>query len=108
MNYIIKRLGFYVLAFWGAVTLNFFLGRELKRGPGPFGLMQMDQMHNITIEEMSKIGINIADPNLPKYFQQNCNINDDKDVLDLLLNLTIEAYSNTIPVIRDNEIVLTK
>ena len=25
--------------------------------------MQMDAMHKITIEEMSKIGINIADPN---------------------------------------------
>ena len=46
-----------------SVTLNFFLGRELKKGPGPFGLMQMDKMHKITIEEMSKIGINIADPN---------------------------------------------
>ena len=46
-----------------SVTLNFFLGRELKKGPGPFGLMQMDAMHQITIEEMSKIGINIADPN---------------------------------------------
>ena len=46
-----------------SVTLNFFLGRELKKGPGPFGLMQMDEMHKITIEEMSKIGINIADPN---------------------------------------------
>ena len=46
-----------------SVTLNFFLGRELKKGPGPFGLMQMDAMHKITIEEMSKIGINIADPN---------------------------------------------
>ena len=46
-----------------SVTLNFFLGRELKKGPGPFCLMQMDAMHKITIEEMSKIGINIADPN---------------------------------------------
>ena len=46
-----------------SVTLNFFLGRELKKGPGPFGLMRMDEMHKITIEEMSKIGINIADPN---------------------------------------------
>ena len=46
-----------------SVTLNFFLGRELKKGPGPFGLMQMDEMHKITIHEMSKIGINIADPN---------------------------------------------
>jgi simple sugar transport system ATP-binding protein len=42
-----------------SVTLNFFLGRELKKGPGPFGLMQMDAMHKITIEEMSKIGISL-------------------------------------------------
>ena len=28
-----------------------------------FGIMKMDEMDKITIEEMSKIGINIADPN---------------------------------------------
>ena len=48
-----------------SVTRNFFLGREIKKGPGPFGLMQMNEMDRITIEEMSKIGINIANPNQP-------------------------------------------
>ena len=27
-----------------SVTRNFFLGREIKKGLGPFGLMQMDEM----------------------------------------------------------------
>ncbi len=44
---------------------NFFLGRELIKGPSGFGLMQMDEMDRITTEEMSKIGINIANPNQP-------------------------------------------
>ena len=48
-----------------SVTRNFFLGREIKKGPGPLGLMQMNEMDKITIEEMSKIGINIANPNQP-------------------------------------------
>ena len=48
-----------------SVTRNFFLGREIKKGLGPFGLMQMDEMDRITIEEMSKIGINISNPNQP-------------------------------------------
>ena len=48
-----------------SVTRNFFLGRELTKGPGAFGLMQMDEMDRITTEEMSKIGINIANPNQP-------------------------------------------
>ena len=48
-----------------SVTRNFFLGREIKKGPGPFGLMQMDAMDKITMEEMSKIGINISDFNQP-------------------------------------------
>ena len=43
-----------------SVTRNFFLGREIKKGPGPFGLLQMDEMDRITTEEMSKIGINIS------------------------------------------------
>jgi simple sugar transport system ATP-binding protein len=48
-----------------SVTRNFFLGREIKKGPGSFGLLQMDEMDRITTEEMSKIGINIANPNQP-------------------------------------------
>ena len=45
-----------------SVTRNFFLGRELTRFNSPFGLLKMDDMHKIAIEEMAKIGINIADP----------------------------------------------
>lgn len=41
--------------------------------------------------------LNIGEPNLPKYFQQDCNISNNKDMLDVLLELTIEAYENTIP-----------
>ena len=48
-----------------SVTRNFFLGREIKKGLGPFGLMQMDEMNTITIAEMAKIGINISNPNQP-------------------------------------------
>ena len=48
-----------------SVTRNFFLGREIKKGPGPFGLMQMDAMDKITSEEMLKIGINISNLNQP-------------------------------------------
>ncbi len=48
-----------------SVTRNFFLGREIKKGPGPLGLMQMNEMDRITSEEMSKIGINISNLNQP-------------------------------------------
>ena len=48
-----------------SVTRNFFLGREIKKGPGPFGIMQMKEMNKITIEEMAKIGIDITDPEQP-------------------------------------------
>ena len=30
-----------------SVTRNFFLGREIKKGPGAFGIMQMKEMDNI-------------------------------------------------------------
>ena len=46
-----------------SVTRNFFLGRELKIGPSAFGIMKMKEMDEITIEEMYKIGISIANPN---------------------------------------------
>ena len=45
-----------------SVTRNFFLGREMVWGIGPFGLLQMEKMDQITTAEMAKIGIKIADP----------------------------------------------
>ena len=48
-----------------SVTRNFFLGRELKFGKGPFGILKMNKMHDIAIEEMAKIGIKIEDPEQP-------------------------------------------
>ena len=38
---------------------------ELKKGPGPFGILDFKKMDEITITEMGKIGINISDPTQP-------------------------------------------
>lgn len=48
-----------------SVTRNFFLGREIKKGLGPFGLLKMKEMNAITIAEMKKIGIHISNPDQP-------------------------------------------
>ena len=48
-----------------SVSRNLFLGREIKKGPGQFGVMQMKEMNEITIAEMAKIGINISNPEQP-------------------------------------------
>ncbi len=45
-----------------SVTRNFFMGRELYKGPPPFGLLDMDQMDQIAHDEMNKIGIDVSDP----------------------------------------------
>lgn len=45
-----------------SVTRNFFMGRELFWGTKPFGLLRMQEMDQITHEEMIKIGIDISDP----------------------------------------------
>jgi simple sugar transport system ATP-binding protein len=45
-----------------SVTRNFFLGRELTFGNNAFGILKMKDMHEIAVSEMSKIGINISDP----------------------------------------------
>ncbi|HXV25786.1 MAG TPA: ATP-binding cassette domain-containing protein [Alphaproteobacteria bacterium] len=45
-----------------SVTRNFFMGRELYNGPRPFGLLRMEEMDEITHDEMVKIGIDISDP----------------------------------------------
>lgn len=45
-----------------SVTRNFFLGRELTIGPRGLGILKMDEMNQITHEEMLKLGIDISDP----------------------------------------------
>lgn len=45
-----------------SVTRNFFMGREIYRGPRPFGLLDFPAMNRITHDEMMKIGIDVSDP----------------------------------------------
>ena len=47
-----------------SVTRNFFMGREITKGARPFGILQTAEMNRITREEMAKIGIHVADPEL--------------------------------------------
>jgi len=45
-----------------SVTRNFFMGREPTRGFGPFKWVDFDHCHEVTREEMHRIGIDIRDP----------------------------------------------
>ena len=45
-----------------SVTRNFFMGRELRKGPRGLGLLRMDEMNEIAHDEMLKIGIDVSDP----------------------------------------------
>ncbi len=44
-----------------SVARNFFLGREISKGP----FLNMEQMNEITRSEMAKLGIDVADPTQP-------------------------------------------
>jgi simple sugar transport system ATP-binding protein len=45
-----------------SITRNFFMGRELTRGPYPFGVLRMKEMATIAHAEMKRIGIDFANP----------------------------------------------
>ena len=45
-----------------SVSRNFFLGRELIKGPPTLGILDTKRMEEIAREEMIKIGIDITDP----------------------------------------------
>lgn len=45
-----------------SVTRNFFMGRELFKGPSGLGFMRMGEMNEVAHAEMLKIGIDISDP----------------------------------------------
>jgi simple sugar transport system ATP-binding protein len=45
-----------------SITRNFFMGRELSRGAGPFRRFDAGRANAIAKEEMRKIGIDVRDP----------------------------------------------
>ena len=45
-----------------SVTRNFFMGREPRRGWGPFKFMDFEVADRVTREEMGRIGIDVRDP----------------------------------------------
>ena len=46
-----------------SITRNFFMGREPRKGIPPFRHIDFARCHEVTREEMHKIGIDIRDPN---------------------------------------------
>lgn len=48
-----------------SITRNFFLGTEPTRRIGPFRFIKFKEANNIVREEMSKMGIDIRDPEQP-------------------------------------------
>ncbi|MCB1331444.1 MAG: sugar ABC transporter ATP-binding protein [Maritimibacter sp.] len=47
------------------VSRNFFMGRELYKGPKFLGILDDAEMERISLEQMHKIGINADDPRQP-------------------------------------------
>ncbi len=79
MKYILKRLGFYVVAFFGAVTLNFFLPRLMPGNPVQMFLSELarsgskiDPAVIASVEEM--FGFNSDEPLIITYFKYLGNI----------------------------------
>ena len=48
-----------------SIARNFFLGRELTKGPKFLGILDDAKMKKIALEEMRKIGIDAQDPDQP-------------------------------------------
>jgi simple sugar transport system ATP-binding protein len=45
-----------------SITRNFFMGREVTKGSGPFRRFDVDTANRVAREEMKKIGIDVRDP----------------------------------------------
>ncbi len=79
MNYIFKRLGFYLMAFWGAVTLNFFLPRLMPGDPVQMYLSELarggSKVDPATIASVEAMfGFNSSEPLIISYFKYIANI----------------------------------
>lgn len=47
------------------VSRNFFMGREMEIGRGPFRRLDMARMNELTLREMREVGIELRDPEQP-------------------------------------------
>lgn len=79
MAYILKRLGFYIIAFFGAITLNFFLPRMMPGDPVQMYLAQLYQGGGRIDPNMIKaveelFGYNTGEPLIISYFKYIGNI----------------------------------
>ncbi len=79
LKFILKRLGFYALALWGAVTLNFFLPRLMPGNPVQMYLSELAQSGSkidpaviASVEEM--LGYSSTEPLIVSYFNYILNI----------------------------------
>ena len=48
-----------------SVTRNFFMGRELQKGWGPFKSFDMENANRIAVDGLAEMGINVRDPSQP-------------------------------------------
>ncbi len=79
MKYIAKRIGFYIVAFFGAITLNFFLPRLMPGNPVQMYLSELAQSGTrvdpsviAAVEEM--FGFNSSEPLIVTYFKYIGNV----------------------------------
>lgn len=79
MRYIVKRLGFYIIAFFAAITLNFFLPRMMPGDPVQMYLAQLYKSGGRIDPNMIKVveelfGFNSGEPLIISYFKYIMNI----------------------------------
>jgi peptide/nickel transport system permease protein len=75
MSYILRRLGFYALAAWVSITLNFFLPRLMPGDPGDALMARMQgRVQPETIDAMRKAYGLSDDPLILQYFDYLKNI----------------------------------
>ncbi|KQO03411.1 MULTISPECIES: ABC transporter permease [unclassified Arthrobacter] len=73
MKYILQKLGFYLVAFWAALTVNFFLPRLLPGNPVDIMLAKLAQRGPVTPEAREAVelllGTNTQAPLIVQYWQ---------------------------------------
>ncbi len=79
MRYLLNRLGFYIIAFWGAVTLNFFLPRMMPGDPVQSYMTKLYQSGGTVSDETIRaveelFGFNTGEPLIVSYLKYLFNI----------------------------------
>ncbi|HEY4387442.1 MAG TPA: ABC transporter permease, partial [Ktedonobacteraceae bacterium] len=78
MRYLLRRIGFYLIALWASVTMNFIIPRLMPGDPAEAMIAKMQGQQTVTTYQLQalrvELGVNTTDPLPVQYWDYLNNL----------------------------------